>query len=124
MTIRSPPAPSSPFANIGKLLAIILIIIVLQGVYSSFFKIAPSEVGVILRFGQYSRTTPSGLHFKIPYIDKLYKVDVENISKEEFGFRSRIPGQQSTIDKRGFDMESLMLDRRQQRHQCCLDCSI
>lgn len=101
--------PSSPFANVGKLLAVIFLIVVLQGGYSSFFKIAPSEVGVILRLGQYSRTTPPGLHFKIPYIDKLFKVDVENIRKEEFGFRSRIPGQQTTIDKRGFEIESLML---------------
>jgi membrane protease subunit HflK len=106
---ETPPTPSSPFANIGKLLAIVLVIVVLQGVYSSFFKIAPSEVGVILRLGQYSRTTPSGLHFKIPYVDKLFKVDVENIRKEEFGFRSRYPGQQTSIEKRGYDMESLML---------------
>jgi modulator of FtsH protease HflK len=106
---ETPPTPSSPFANVGKLLAIILVIVVLQGVYSSFFKIAPSEVGVILRLGQYSRTTPPGLHFKIPYVDKLFKVDVENIRKEEFGFRSRFPGQQTSIEKRGYDMESLML---------------
>ncbi len=106
---ETPPSPSSPFANVGKLLAIVLVIVVLQGVYSSFFKIAPSEVGVILRLGEYSRTTPSGLHFKIPYVDKLFKVDVENIRKEEFGFRSRFPGQQTSLDKRGFDMESLML---------------
>ena len=89
-------------------MAIVLIIIVLQGVYSSFFKITPSEVGVVLRLGEYSRTTPPGLHFKIPYIDHLYKVDVENIRKEEFGFRNRIPGQ-STFDRRGYDNESLML---------------
>jgi len=101
--------PGSPFANIGKLLAIALIIVVLQGVYSAFFKIAPSEVGVILRLGEYSRTTPPGLHFKIPYIDQLFKVDVENIRKEEFGFRSRFPGQQASFDRRGYDMESLML---------------
>lgn len=101
------PPSSSPFANISKILAIIAIVVVLQGVYSSFFKIAPSEVGVILRLGQYSRTTPSGLHFKIPYVDHLFKVDVENIRKEEFGFRSR--GQQASFDKRGYDMESLML---------------
>ncbi|MDK9709217.1 MAG: FtsH protease activity modulator HflK [Desulforhopalus sp.] len=101
--------PSSPFANISKILAIILIVVVLQGVYSSFFKIAPSEVGVILRLGQYSRTTPPGLHFKIPYVDHLFKVDVENIRKEEFGFRSRFPGQQAAFEKRGYDMESLML---------------
>jgi membrane protease subunit HflK len=103
------PSPSSPFANIGKLLTIVLIIVVLQGVYSSFFKITPSEVGVVLRLGEYSRTTPPGLHFKIPYIDHLYKVDVENIRKEEFGFRNRAAGQQTTFDRRGFDNESLML---------------
>ena len=106
---ETPPDPKSPFANAGKLLVIILVGIILQGVYSSFFKIAPSEVGVILRLGEYSRTTPSGLHFKIPYVDKLFKVDVENIRKEEFGFRSRFPGQQASMDKRGFEMESLML---------------
>jgi modulator of FtsH protease HflK len=104
-----PSSPTSPFASLGKILAVALIIIVLQGVYSSFFKIAPSEVGVILRLGKYSRTTPPGLHFKIPYIDKLYKVDVENIRKEEFGFRNRTPGQVTAVDRRGFDNESLML---------------
>jgi len=103
------PSSGSPFAPIGKLLAIGLLIFVIQGVYSSFFKIAPGEVGVILRLGEYSRTTPPGLHFKIPYIDQLYKVDVETIRKEEFGFRSRFPGQQATFDRRGYDMESLML---------------
>ena len=108
-TPESPSGPSSPFASIAKLLAVGLVIIVLQGVYSSFFKITPSEVGVVLRLGEYSRTTPPGLHFKIPYLDKLYKVDVENIRKEEFGFRSRFPGQNATFDRKGYDMESLML---------------
>jgi membrane protease subunit HflK len=107
----SPPdkQPSSPFASIGKLLAVVALLLILQGVYSSFFKIAPSEVGVILRLGEYSRTTQPGLHFKIPYIDKLYKVDVENIRKEEFGFRSRFPGQKTSYERRAYDMESLML---------------
>jgi membrane protease subunit HflK len=106
---HQPSGPSSPFASIGKLLAVALVIIILQGVYSSFFKISPGEVGVVLRLGEYSRTTPPGLHFKIPYIDKLFKVDVESIRKEEFGFRSRFPGQQATFDRKGYDMESLML---------------
>jgi membrane protease subunit HflK len=101
--------PTSPFASIAKILAVLLVIMVVQGVYSSFFKIAPSEVGVILRLGEYSRTTSSGLHFKIPFIDHLYKVDVEKIRKEEFGFRSRIPGSRTSFDQQRYDMESLML---------------
>ena len=103
------PSPSSPFASIGKILAVLLVILIVQGVYSSFFKIAPSEVGVILRLGKYSRTTSPGLHFKIPYIDHLYKVDVEKIRKEEFGFRSRFPSSQTSYDRQKYDMESLML---------------
>ncbi|MBW2683627.1 MAG: FtsH protease activity modulator HflK [Deltaproteobacteria bacterium] len=103
------PSPSSPFASIGKILAVLLVILIVQGVYSSFFKIAPSEVGVILRLGKYSRTTTPGLHFKIPYLDHLYKVDVEKIRKEEFGFRSRFPSSQTSYDRQKYDMESLML---------------
>ncbi|PID74374.1 MAG: FtsH protease activity modulator HflK [Desulfobacterales bacterium] len=104
-----PSRPASPFSSVGKILVIALVLLIIKGVFSSFFKIEPSEVGVILRLGEYSRTTPPGLHLKIPYVDKLYKVDVENIRKEEFGFRSRTPGQQMTFDRRGYDMESLML---------------
>jgi membrane protease subunit HflK len=101
--------PGNPLAGLSKILAFIAVIILLQGIYSSVFKIAPSEVGVILRLGKYARTTPSGLHFKIPYLEKLYKVNVEKIQKQEFGFRTRFPGQQSTFDRRDYEMESLML---------------
>lgn len=105
----TPPSPANPFASIGKLLTIALIVLVLQGVYSSFYKINPAEVGVVLRLGQYHSTNQSGLHFKIPYFDTLYKVDVEKIRKEEFGFRNRLPGQKTSFDRRGYEMESLML---------------
>ncbi len=101
--------PGNPMAGVGKLLTFILAILILQSIYASFYKISPGEVGVVLRLGQYSRTTQSGLHFKFPLIDTLYKVDVEGIRKEEFGFRSRTPGQQSTFDRSGYEMESLML---------------
>lgn len=99
----------SPLANLSKIFAFVIIILLLQGVYSSVFKIAPGEVGVILRLGKYAKTTQSGLHFKLPYIDKLYKVDVEKIRKQEFGFRTRFAGQQSAFDRRNYEMESLML---------------
>ncbi len=99
--------PSSPGANFGKMLSVLLVIGLLYGIYASFFRIAPSEVGVILRLGKYSRTTPSGLHLKLPYIDKLYKVDVERIRKEEFGFGGG--SRNSRTSKRDYDMESLMI---------------
>ena len=91
--------PPSPFAAIGKVLGIIFIVLILQGVYASFYKITPGEVGVVLRLGEYNRTSNPGLHFKIPYLDALYKVDVEEIRKEEFGFRSRYRSEERRVGK-------------------------
>jgi membrane protease subunit HflK len=103
------PSSFNPMGSIGKIIGIVLIIVLFQGVLSSVYKITPGEVGVILRLGKYNKTTTPGLHLKIPYMDHLFKVDVENIRKEEFGFRSRSPGQQSSFNRAGYDMESLML---------------
>lgn len=101
--------PQNPFAGIGKIGLIIVAVLVLQVVYTSFYTIEPGEVGVVLQFGKYHRTTKSGLHFKIPYIEELTKVNVEAVRKEEFGFRTRLPGARSSFDRKGFDMEALML---------------
>jgi len=109
---ESPPPQGSqkgPFAVIGKVLILVLFVLVFQGVYQSFFKVAPNEVGVVLRFGKYSRTAEPGLHLKIPYLESLTKVNVRQIQKQEFGFRTRYPGQKTSSDSRGYDMESLML---------------
>jgi len=102
-------SPDGPGLGIAKILLIVLALLVFQGLYSSFYTIEPGKVGIILRFGKYTRTTQPGLHFKLPYIEELAKVDVESVRKEEFGFRTRLPGKTSVFDKRGFDMESLML---------------
>jgi len=101
--------PSSPLAGAGKLLAVVAAAFLLQGVFSSFFTIKPGEVGIVLRFGQYTRTAQPGLNFKIPYVEELVKVDVESVRKEEFGFRTRTPGASTTFDRKGYDMEALML---------------
>ncbi len=106
---KQPTEPPNTLTAIGKILGVILIVLVLQGVYASFYKITPGEVGVVLRLGKYNRTSNPGLHFKAPYIDTLYKVDVEEIRKEEFGFRSRYINQRSNSNRQAYDMESLML---------------
>lgn len=106
---EEPRKPINPLSGIGKILAIILIVILGQAILSSIYKITPGEVGVILRLGKYNKTTEPGLHLKVPYIDHLFKVDVESIRKEEFGFRVQSAGQRSTFSNRDYGMESLML---------------
>lgn len=45
--------------------------------FSCFYTVKQQEEAVILRFGKYSRTTVSGLHFKLPTpIETAYKFDV------------------------------------------------
>ncbi len=106
---QPPEEAPNIFSGAGKILAIVVAVFVLQGIFSCFFTINPGEVGVILRFGKYNRTSQPGLHFKIPYMEELAKVDVESVRKEEFGFRTRSPGISTSFDRKGFDMESLML---------------
>lgn len=104
-----PEKPKNPFAGPGKILAIVAAFVLLQAISGAFYTIKPGEIGIILRFGQYHRSSQPGLHFKIPYAEELAKVDVESVRKEEFGFRTRTPGVNTTFDRKGFDMESLML---------------
>ena len=68
---------------------IIAIVIILVFLSSSIYTIGVNEVGVVQRFGKYVRTTSPGLHFKLPRgIEKLTKVAVREIKKEEFGLRT------------------------------------
>jgi membrane protease subunit HflK len=69
--------------------AIIAIIVILIIISSSFYTIGVNQVGIVQRFGKYVRTTSPGLNFKLPrVIEKLTKVPVRLIKKEEFGLRT------------------------------------
>jgi len=85
--------------------AIVLVVLLLM----TFFQIRPEEAGVITRFGRYIRTEESGLHLKLPILEKLYKVAVERQHKEEFGFRTLSSNVRSEYTKSGTSDESLML---------------
>ena len=89
-----------------------VIIVVLIGFFAltSFYSVDQGEVGVIRRFGKYSKTTQPGLHWKLPFnIDKLDKVKIERVFKEEFGFRTRQAGVNTTYSQKSYDEEALML---------------
>lgn len=77
--------------NLFKSSSIILIIVgvlVFLSIFTTAYKIDANENGVVLRFGKYIKTSPPGLHFKLPFgIDKVYSIEVETQYKEEFGFR-------------------------------------
>jgi modulator of FtsH protease HflK len=86
-------------------IAALIIILLANGLYV----VQAENVGVVLRFGKYTKTTLPGLHLKIPLVDKVYQVAVERQLKEEFGFRTIKAGPTTQYDTRSYDTEAVML---------------
>jgi membrane protease subunit HflK len=102
-----------PWGKIKKAaIPVILIIVAIIGVVSSFFTVKANEEAVILRFGRYVETVGPGLHYKLPFgIDRALPAEVKRIYNEEFGFRTVRSGRVSSFDytSRAAQSESLML---------------
>jgi modulator of FtsH protease HflK len=72
----------------GIWLVVIALVLIFLG-SSSVYTVAVDEVGVIQRFGKFTRITPPGLNFKLPTgIESVNKVKVRFVFKEEFGLRT------------------------------------
>ncbi|WP_419529251.1 FtsH protease activity modulator HflK [Haloferula sp.] len=81
-----PGLPKLPF-SLKSLWVLPVILILIIGIWSSFYTIQAEEQGVVMRFGKYSDTVDRGLHFKIPFgIDRVVAVAVRRQQKLEFGF--------------------------------------
>ena len=77
-----------PEFDFRKVLPVFLIAAIFLLAYLSVFSVKADEQGVLLRFGKFSSIAPPGLHFKIPIIDEVYKVQTSKQFVEEFGFRT------------------------------------
>ncbi len=88
----------------------VLILGFLSLVRTLFYTVEPNEVGVVLRFGKFISISTPGLHFKLPLgIDKVRKVKVEFVYKQEFGFRTKEAGRRTLYEEKEYPQESLML---------------
>jgi len=96
-------------ADVGRILGPgLVVLVVLAGVLSSFYTVAPEEEAVVLRFGRYVTTRAPGLHFRLPFgIERVVKVPVTEVRTEEFGFRTTSPGRRSQHQPQ--EAEALML---------------
>ena len=88
---------------------VLIVFVLFLIAWSGFFQIEPEEVGVITRFGKYTRKSDPGLNFKLPFIEKVQKVAVERQQKLEFGFRTAKAGVRTEYTRAGVRDESLML---------------
>lgn len=77
-----------PGFPVGKAVGALFGIIFLGVLVTTMSYTVPAESeAVVLRFGRFIDTVPSGLHFKLPFgIDAKYLVPVKRQLKQEFGF--------------------------------------
>lgn len=79
------------FKHSASILLIILALLILS--IGSIYRLETGTVGVITRFGAIQGVNETaGIHFKVPFIDKVQKVDVQTIHKIEYGFRTASAG--------------------------------
>src|SRR3989338_4524911 len=118
MSFRIPDTPeelfrqgSEKFTTMSRWLPTAVIFFLLAFfALTSFYSVEQGEVVIIRRFGKYTTRTPPGLHWKMPFnIDKLDKVKIERVFKEEFGFRTLQAGVNTTYSPKSYDEEALML---------------
>ncbi len=108
----SPEGPEIklPEPNFKLIRNILLGLVVVIGLFTSFYQVEPEEVALVLRFGEYVRESGPGLHVKAPFgIESAQKVPVQRQWKDEFGFRTVEAGQRTQYSTRGYLEEANML---------------
>ena len=93
--------PGQPNGSIITWVVVALVALWLIG--TSFHSIAPAQRGVVTRFGRYSYTLGPGVGLTLPSpIDRVKKIDVENIQAVDLGSASSedlmLTGDQNLID--------------------------
>ena len=86
---RSSDTTTRKKISIGSILIFLLVLYLL---YSSFYIVPTGSQAVVFRFGKLLGIRDAGIHFKIPVIDNVNIVSVEEIRRYEFGYRTIDPG--------------------------------
>ena len=85
----------------------ILMVLAALGVwaYNSAYRVQPDEQGVVLRFGEYARTTQPGLHFALWPIETVETPKVLKENQITFGGRGQSVGQMLAGDQNIVDIQ-------------------
>lgn len=65
----------------GLVIVVIAVLIVGMLLVNAFYVVGPAERGVVQRFGAYSSVTEPGPHLMLPLVDKVTKVNVDQVDK-------------------------------------------
>lgn len=81
------PGGASPLGGFGIVAVVVLLIWAASGIYI----VDASERGVVLRFGEYLRTTTPGPHWHIPWpFESVEIVNVSEVQTVEVGYRNNV----------------------------------
>src|ERR1043165_8934061 len=100
-----------PGGNLGGrgILLIVLAALVIWG-FSGFFRVEPDELGVVLRFGKYTRDAKPGLNYHLPYpVETVLPPKVTRVNRIDIGMRLIEDPRRSAPQIRDIPEESLML---------------
>ena len=87
------PPKAGKMLNPRMVYIIVIVIIALIFMGTSFYVVDQAEEAVITRFGKYLNTTGPGLRFRLPFgIDRVYIVETRVVQTEQFGFRTVTQG--------------------------------
>jgi len=96
--------------NTRTWIALVVIAFVVLWLLNGFYTVAADEVGVVLRFGAYNRTTQPGLNYHLPApIEKVLTPSVTRVNRTEIGYRSAEGPAARGAGSRQLPEEALML---------------
>ncbi len=72
--------------NSRFMIIIVIVIVALLVLANSFYQVDAQEEAVVLNFGKFHSIQYPGFHFKIPVIQKVYKVNTKEFQTMNFGF--------------------------------------
>ncbi len=74
----------------GSIIVILALLLVVWGA-SGFYIVDEGHRGVVLRFGEYSDTTPAGLRWHMPYpVEQVEIVNISQVRTVEIGYRNNV----------------------------------
>ncbi len=75
-------------ASSGRTLTLLVLVFGLIWAATGFYRVNPQQQGVVLRFGEWVRTSPPGLHYHLPFpIESVLTPEVTSDNRIEIGFR-------------------------------------
>lgn len=94
----------------GKGVLVLVAVGVVAWALSGFYRVEADEEGIVLRFGQYVRTTQAGLNYHLPYpVETVLTPKVTTQNSIEVGMRTSTAGRTTSVSSREVPQESLML---------------